>query len=89
MGEPFRHGCRLTLTARDGRVFKHERLARRGSPDNPVGEAEIVRKFDANVRATLSRQAAADLRLQAMRLDRPGDMRNLVARLTQTVDRRL
>ncbi|WP_428539450.1 MmgE/PrpD family protein [Rhodopila sp.] len=86
MGAPFRHGCRLTLTTRDGRVFEHERLARRGSPDDPVGEAEIVRKFESNVRAMLPAEAADDLRLRVMRLDRLDDTRELIARLAQARD---
>ena len=86
MGASFRHGCRLTLTARDGRVFNHERLARRGSPDDPVGEAEIVHKFESNVRAMLPAEAADDLRLRVMRLDRVADTRELIARLTQARD---
>lgn len=87
MGAPFRHGCRLALTARNGRVFKHERLARRGSPDDPVGEPEIVRKFDANVAAILSSAVAGGLRSTVMRLDQLDDTRDLAALLTQTPDR--
>ncbi|HEY0183386.1 MAG TPA: MmgE/PrpD family protein [Rhodopila sp.] len=81
MGPAFRHACRLSVTTRDGRVFNHERLARRGSPEDPVGEAEIVRKFNANVRAILSPEAADDLRDQAMRLDRLATADELIVRL--------
>ena len=89
MGAAYRHGCKLTVTASDGRVFKVERLARRGSPDNPVGEAEIVSKFDANVSEILSRDVADGLRAQVMRLDQLDDTRDICARLTQTLDRRV
>jgi aconitate decarboxylase len=69
MGAPFRHAARLELTTRDGRVFRHERLSRRGSPDDPVGPAAIVRKFDDCVRGVLSDDNAAALRGLVMRLD--------------------
>jgi hypothetical protein len=50
-------------------VFRHERLGRRGSPDDPVGPAAIVRKFDDCVRGVLSEADAASLRGLVMRLD--------------------
>jgi hypothetical protein len=82
MGPAFRHGCRLEVTTRDGRRFHHERLARRGSPEDAVGEAEIERKFDANVGSVLSVEAAARLRDAVMRLDSLGDAGELVSRLS-------
>jgi aconitate decarboxylase len=69
MGAPFRHACRLELTTRDGRTFRHERLARRGSPEDAVGEAEIVRKFMSNVHGILSVEVATRLRGIVMGLD--------------------
>jgi 2-methylcitrate dehydratase PrpD len=81
MGAPFRHAARLELTTRDGRVFRHERLARRGSPDDPVGPAAIVRKFDDCVRAVLSDDDAAALRGLVMRLDTLDDTGDVSALL--------
>lgn len=81
MGAPFRHAARLELTTRDGRTFRHERLARRGSPEDPVGHAEIVRKFDDNVRTVLSADDAARLRELVTRLDTLDNTTILTARL--------
>ncbi|MEA2726123.1 MAG: hypothetical protein QOF70_598 [Acetobacteraceae bacterium] len=89
MGAPFRHACRLTLTTRDGRVFSQERLARRGSPEDAVGEAEIVRKFDANVRAILSGEAADALRQRVMGLDKLDDTGDLTVRLSLDPEHRV
>lgn len=69
MGAPFRHAARLTLTTRDGRTFHHERLARRGSPEDAVGAAEIERKFATNVSHLLTADDAERLRGLVMRLE--------------------
>ncbi len=82
MGAPFRHACRLAVTTRDGRIFNHERLARRGSPEDAVGQAEIVRKFDANVRLILSEADANDLRQLVTRRDDLDTTQDLTARLS-------
>jgi aconitate decarboxylase len=34
MGAPFRHACRLEVTTKNGRTFRHERLARRGGSED-------------------------------------------------------
>ncbi|MDR3533649.1 MAG: MmgE/PrpD family protein, partial [Rhodopila sp.] len=85
MGAPFRHACRLELTTNDGRTFRHERLARRGSPEDAVGEAEIVRKFASNVAGLLSADEAAHLRGLVMTLDNLDDTHALTARLSSDV----
>jgi aconitate decarboxylase len=69
MGAPFRHAARLTLTTRDGRIFHHERLARRGSPEDAVASAEIERKFASNVSGVLTAHDADRLRGLVMRLE--------------------
>jgi aconitate decarboxylase len=86
MGAPFRHAARLELKTRDGRTFRHERLARRGSPEDAVGQAEIVRKFNDNVRAVLSPDSAAHLRESVMRLDTLEDTTVLSNRLNPGTD---
>jgi 2-methylcitrate dehydratase PrpD len=78
MGAAFRHACRLEVTTTDGRTFHHERLARRGSPDDPVTAADIARKFDANVRGILSSERADALREAVLSLDRLADAADLV-----------
>jgi hypothetical protein len=81
MGAAFRHGCRLEVTTKDGRVLRHERLSRRGSPEDAVGEAEIVRKYRANVDGILSDAASEGLREDVMRLETLADTRSLTSRL--------
>ena len=81
MGAAFRHAARVEVTTRDGRILRHERLNRRGSPEDAVGEADIVRKFDGNVRGLLSDADAAGLRADVMRLETLDDARVLPARL--------
>jgi 2-methylcitrate dehydratase PrpD len=65
-----------------GAPFRYERLARRGSPEDAVGETGIVRKFEANVRAILSGDDAGSLCEQVMRLDTLDDTRALATRLS-------
>jgi aconitate decarboxylase len=81
MGPAFRHGCRLALRTTDGRAFRHERLARRGSPEDAVGAVEIVRKFAANVAGILSQDEAAGLQADVMRMDALDDTQGLISRL--------
>jgi 2-methylcitrate dehydratase PrpD len=81
MGAAFRHAARVEVTTRDGRPFRHERLGRRGSPDDPVGPAAIVRKFDDCVRGVLSDDDAAALRELVMRLDTLDDTGDVAALL--------
>jgi 2-methylcitrate dehydratase PrpD len=69
MGPPFRHAARVTVRTRDGRSLDHERLGRRGSPDDPVGAEAIERKFADNVRGILSDADAARLRELVADLD--------------------
>lgn len=83
MGPAFRHACTLELITRDGRTYRHQRLNRRGSPEDPVGEAEITRKFAANVRDILSIDAADGLRNTVMRLDDLDDSRAVMDFLAQ------
>lgn len=81
MGAAFRHGCRLEVVTTRGRRFAQEVLARRGSPEDAVGTAEIERKFHQNVSAILSSGQADRLRDLVMGLDRLDDTEALVALL--------
>lgn len=54
MGPAYRHAARVTITARDGRQYKHEILNRRGSPENPLSHDEVVYKFRNVVASCLS-----------------------------------
>lgn len=86
MGPAFRHACRMTLLTRDGRTLFHEELARRGSPENPVSEAEVQRKFRGNVAGLLSVEEADRVIAAVSDFERLPDASALVAILA--VDRR-
>ena len=45
MGAAFRHACRLEVATKDGPILRHERLARRGSPEDAVGSRGWVRRY--------------------------------------------
>ena len=55
MGPAYRHAARVSVTTRDGRVFKHEILNRRGSPENPLSHEDVVYKFRNVVESCLSK----------------------------------
>jgi 2-methylcitrate dehydratase PrpD len=38
--------ARLTVRLTDGRELKHFQKSRRGDPDDPIGEAELIAKFE-------------------------------------------
>ncbi|CAN5191037.1 MmgE/PrpD family protein [soil metagenome] len=54
MGPPFRHAARVSLRARDGRVLSAEILNRRGSPENPLSQADVEFKFRNVARGCVS-----------------------------------
>jgi 2-methylcitrate dehydratase PrpD len=55
MGPAYRHAARVSVTTRDGRVFKHEILNRRGSPENPLSHEDVEYKFRNVVESCLSK----------------------------------
>ena len=81
MGAPFRHAARLTLITPDGRTFHHERLARRGSPEDAVGAAEIERKYASTVSGVLTADDAARLRDLVMRQEALGTIADIATLL--------
>lgn len=57
MGPAYRHAARVKVTTRDGRVFSHEILNRRGSPENPLSVEDVIYKFRNVVDSCLSKVA--------------------------------
>ena len=45
LGREYRHMARLSVETVDGHRFSHEERDRRGSPQNPVSEADLTAKF--------------------------------------------
>jgi len=62
MGAAFRHAARVRVRTRSGQIFEHERLARRGSPDDPVAASAIERKYFDSVADILPDADAVALR---------------------------
>lgn len=54
MGAAFRHAARVSLRTRDGRVLSAEILNRRGSPENPLSQADVEFKFRNVARGCVS-----------------------------------
>lgn len=50
---PRRRGAKVRIALRDGRVFEKELYDLKGSPNNPIGWAELEKKFMANATALL------------------------------------
>jgi len=57
MGPAYRHAARVEIQTKDGRIFKHEILNRRGSPENPLSHEDVVYKFRNVVDRCLSQSA--------------------------------
>jgi len=68
--------ARLTVRLTDGRELNHLQRSRRGDPDNPIGEAELIAKFDDLVGPVLAPDEALRLRQLILESDElPGPVR--------------
>jgi 2-methylcitrate dehydratase PrpD len=76
--ERFKGAVRITLA--DGRVLKTVEEYNRGSPENPMTEAEILAKFEDNATAVLPATRARELAAAVLRLDEIEDVAALVRR---------
>ncbi len=54
---PRRRQARLRVTLRDGRVLEHHQTTRKGDPDDPLSDAELVAKFHELAAPALPRPA--------------------------------
>ena len=85
MGPAFRHACRTSVTARDGRLFEKLALHRRGSPENPLEPGEIVDKFHAVVAPCMRRADAQRIVELVDGLESLPDLRGLIAAVAAPV----
>ena len=79
MGAAFRHAARLQVKTTDGRILEHENLQRRGSPEVPVGEIDIQRKFAQNVSGLMKAAEAEKLQGLAMNVETLDKVDELIA----------
>jgi len=77
-GPAYRHAAKVTVTTRDGRSFSHEILDRRGSPENPLTQADVEYKFRNVVRSCLSPDYIDRVIDLSMRLDALDDATILI-----------
>ena len=61
-GYPGRRAARLRLHLRDGRVLAHEQPGRRGDPEDPLTDAELIAKFDELAGTVLAETTLTGLR---------------------------
>lgn len=81
MGPAYRHAANIAVTARDGRVFSHQILNRRGSPENPLSPEDVEYKF-RNVADSCLAPAALERVVRLCKdLDKLDDVGELVALL--------
>jgi len=78
MGPAFRHAARVAVTTADGRRFEKEILHRRGSPENPLSQADVEHKFRNVVRSCLAPQAIDDIVALSKRLEQIDDVQPLL-----------
>lgn len=76
---PQQRGAKVEIILKDGRTYEKELYDLKGSPNNPVGWAELEAKFLANAAAMLSADRSKSLVQQFRCLDQQDDM----AALTQ------
>lgn len=59
---PRRRMARLTVRLKDGRQFEHVQAIRKGDPEQPLTDDELIAKFDELASGVLAQQVAAGLR---------------------------
>ncbi|MBI4190606.1 MAG: MmgE/PrpD family protein [Betaproteobacteria bacterium] len=79
MGAPFRQTSRITVHTKDGRKLYKEVLRRLGSPENPLSQDQVYRKFGILTRNCLTDKQRDDLMAIVRDLDRLDDLGKLTA----------
>lgn len=75
---PRRRMARLTVRLADGRQLDHFQATRKGDPEEPLTDAELIAKFDELAFGVLSPQVAAGLRENVLHgHDLPGQVQHL------------
>jgi len=67
---PLHYTGEVVVFTRDGRRFSHREAINRGSPDRPLSNDEIVRKFFDNAQRVVSPERAAQVRDAVLNLER-------------------
>lgn len=64
---PRRRQARLRVALTDGRVLEHHQETRKGDPDDPLSDAELIEKFDELAATVLDAPARAALKAAILR----------------------
>lgn len=75
---PGKRGAKVCIVLKDGRTFGKELYDLKGSPDNPVGFAELKSKFMANAVALMPKEQAEKLVEMFASLDSMDSVRELM-----------
>jgi 2-methylcitrate dehydratase PrpD len=75
------HHCRVEVTDAAGRPTVQALSAPRGSPQEPLPDDDVVRKFEVLAAPVLARAAAERFATQALALEEVGDVRDWIALL--------
>ena len=73
-----RHESRMAVTARDGRRFERHAHYRKGSPQNPMSQAERHTKFQRLTGAVFKTAAVEQIIAEVEALDRASGIGKLV-----------
>jgi 2-methylcitrate dehydratase len=68
----------VTITTRDGRTFKKQEDFAKGQPERPLSEQELIAKFHANTRASLSKRQREELIHATLTIDQYSTVRKYV-----------
>jgi 2-methylcitrate dehydratase PrpD len=78
---PKRRGAKVRIVLKDGTAYEEECYDLKGSPQNPVGFDELVKKFRTAATGLLCEQAIAKVQKQCAELEAQSDMGALLALL--------
>ncbi len=68
----------VVLHMKDGRRLEHRQIHEPGSPQNPISEDELFRKFEENARGVFSPAAIDGLWARVMEIDKAADVRQVL-----------
>ncbi len=74
---PAKRSAIVTIRATDGRAFEHRRPTRRGDPDDPLDDAEILAKFRALADPVIGAREAQALADAVARIETLDSLRSL------------
>jgi 2-methylcitrate dehydratase PrpD len=69
----------VKIKLKNGKVLEHREKVNRGGPDNPVGEEEIIDKFENNAQLLLSSQKVKEIKEQILNIEGLKDIRSVTS----------